>query len=199
MRAIRLTRRDLSESAEPAATGPAAVAAAAEEATFFCTPRARADAMTELREISSVKIPKNAKVIEEARMEGDLRENAGYQYAKEEQKMLVQRQATLSDQLSRARVIGPDDVEVSRAGFGTRVLLLNLESNQEEDYTLLGRWEADPERHILSIQAPLAQQILGHKAGDSFTVDRPGGGSTQYELLKIENALRDGHWDAAGD
>jgi transcription elongation GreA/GreB family factor len=192
-RAITLTRRDLEEAAEGAATG----GGGASDGVFLCTPRAQAKAMAELREIASVLIPKNAKVIGEARAEGDLSENAGYHYAKEEQKMLVQKQATLSDLLSRARVVRAEDVDAGRVGFGTRFTVRNEQSGEAETYVLLGRWEADAEHNVLSEQAPLARQFAGRKVGERLRVQRPGAPSTDYEILAIENALVAGPWDSA--
>jgi transcription elongation factor GreA len=188
-RVIMLTRRDLGEPGETTSI-------AADEGVFYCTARAKTRATAELRELASVLIPKNAKVIEEARMEGDLRENAGYQYAKEEQKMMVQKQATLSDLLSRAQVIDADQVESGRIGFGTRFSVRNLDADVNETYTLMGRWEADPDRNILSDQAPLALQFAGKKPGDKVHVERPGAPATNYEVLSIENALADAEWTA---
>lgn len=179
-RTIRLTRRDLEENAGAVDTSQEA---------HECTEASYAAKAAELREIASVKIPKNSKVIEEARMEGDLRENAGYQYAKEEQKMLLQTQATLTDLLSRARIVRASDVDTSRIGFGTRARMKNMNSGEEEAYTILGRWEADAEHHILSRQAPMAEQFLGHAVGEQITIKHPGGGSTPYEIIAIENAL----------
>jgi transcription elongation factor GreA len=198
-RAITLTRRDLEETAEGTATGGAgsATGSGANDGVFLCTPRAQAKAMAELREIASVLIPKNAKVIGEARAEGDLSENAGYHYAKEEQKMLVQKQATLSDLLSRARVVRAEDVDAGRVGFGTRFTVRNEQSGETEAYTLLGRWEADAEHNVLSEQAPLARQFAGRKVGERLRVQRPGAPSTDYEILAIENALSAGPWDSA--
>ncbi len=185
-RAIRLTRRDLEEAA-------GAVDQAEEE--HLCTGRTYGEKVAELREITSVKIPKNSRVIEEARMEGDLRENAGYQYAKEEQKMLVQTQATLTSLLSRARIVTADQVDTERICFGVRFRARNLSNGAEESYTVLGRWEADADRHIVSRQAPMAVQFMDRRVGDQVTIQHPGGGETPYEILEIENALADGEWD----
>jgi transcription elongation factor GreA len=154
-----------------------------------------AEKANELRDISAVKIPQNSRIIEAARMEGDLRENAGYQYAKEEQKMLMQQKASLADLLSRARVVTAAEVDAATVGFGTEVRLRNLYNGQEEHYTILGRWEADPERHVLSMQAPLARQLMGHAAGQTLTIEHPGGGSTDYAILEITNAMASGAWD----
>lgn len=187
-RIILLTRKDLEDVALQKA--------AAEAEIHYCTERAKAEKSMELRHLTSVRIPKNAKVIEEARQEGDLRENAGYQYAKEEQKMLVQAQATLTELLARCHVVYPQEVDPAAISFGTQIRVLNTKSGQEETYTILGRWEANPERHILSIQAPLAQQFTGHKVGDTVEIAHPGGGSTVYQVLEINNALASGEWDA---
>jgi transcription elongation factor GreA len=190
-RVILLTRRDLDEEV-PSAAGVAPAAASDE---LLCTAKMYQQKMAELRDLTSVRIPQNAQVIEEARKEGDLRENAGYQYAKEEQKMLMQQKVSLSDQLQSAVVVSADNVDGSRIGFGTSFRVKNLDSNQDEHYTVMGRWEADPERNILSLHAPLAQQFHGRSAGESLTIQRPGGGSTRYEVLSVENALKRGEWD----
>ena len=192
-RAIRQARPELEE--DLAAEAAAAPATEVLEEAHYCTQRAFNQKAAELREITGQKIPNNAKVIEEARMEGDLRENAGYQYAKEEQKMLVQTQATLSALLSRARVVSASQVDTSKIGFGTRFTARNVATGGEEQYTVLGRWEADPERHILSRQAPMAVQFMGRVPGDKVTIEHPGGGETPYEILSIENALATGDWD----
>ena len=190
-RVILLTRRDLDEEV-PNAKG---VAPAAVPDELLCTAKMYQLKMAELRDISSVRIPQNAQVIEEARKEGDLRENAGYQYAKEEQKMLMQQKVSLSDQLSNAIVVAVENVDGVHIGFGTTFKVKNLDSSEDEHYTVLGRWEADPERNVLSLHAPLAQQFHGRTAGETLTIQRPGGGTTRYEVLSVENALKSGEWD----
>jgi len=192
-RVIRVTRPELEGTGTAAmGAGPSIVQKSDE---LLCTEWAYQKKAAELREITAVKIPRNSKVIEEARMEGDLRENAGYQYAKEEQKMLVQTQASLTDMLSRAVIRHARDVDATRVGFGTRIVVQNLDEDVEENYTILGRWEADPEKHVLSMQAPLAMQFSGRREGEELTVERPGGGTTRYRILRIENALATGEWD----
>lgn len=185
-RAINLTRRDLEDTPSKP-----------EDDVHLCTARAHEDKVAELRLITSTKIPNNAKVIEAARMEGDLRENAGYQYAKEEHKMLMQQKASLSEQLSRARIITPREVDATKVDFGTTLRLFNEKTGEDETYTILGRWEANPERHILSIQAPLAQQLLGHVTGETVVIEHPGGGSTPYRIEEIQNALEGAEWNEA--
>ena len=186
-RAIRLTRRDLEDE----------TAVQPEDEVHLCTAKAYAMKAAELREITSVKIPANTKAIEEARNQGDLRENAGYQYAKEEQKMLMQQQASLADLLSRARIVHAGEIDVTAVCFGSTLRALNQANGQEERYTIMGRWEADPEHHVISMQAPLACQFMGHKVGDHVTIQHPGGGSTPYKILEITDALAEGNWNGA--
>lgn len=186
-RAINITRRDLDETQ---------AAKARDEDLHLCTAKAYEEKVAELRHITSVRIPTNAKVIEAARMEGDLRENAGYQYAKEEQKMLMQTKASLSELLSRARIVTAREVDPTKINFGAAIRVQNEKSGKAEDYTILGRWEANPERHVLSFQAPLAQQLLGLGVGDTVVIEHPGGGSTPYKVLEIRNALEGAEWSA---
>lgn len=185
-RAINLTRRDLEE----------AEAATDEMEEVLCTAQGYVMLARRLRELTTVEIPKNTREIETARAEGDLRENAGYQYAKEQQKLLYQEQTSLTIQLHHSRVVTADEVGRNAINFGTRFRALNTTLGAEETWTILGRWEANAERHILSVQAPLAQQFLGKRPGDHVTVEHPGGGSSDYEILSIENALHDSEWQA---
>ena len=189
-RAMRTSRNDLEEEE----TG-----GARDDSVHYCTALAYAQKVAELREISSVKIPQNSKVIEEARMEGDLSENAGYQYAKEEQKMLMQQKVSLAELISSAHIVQADEIQTDRVGFGTRFRAINRTSSQEETYTVMGRWEADAEHHVLSSQAPLALQLTGKSIGDVVTVDLPTGASVDYEILAIENAMASGQWSTPAD
>jgi transcription elongation GreA/GreB family factor len=188
-RYILLTRKDLEDVSATSNVSSA-------EDLHLCTARSYGEKTAELRDIASVQIPQNSRVIEEARMEGDLKENAGYQYAKEKQKMLLQQQASLTDQLQRAKVVHHSEVDATRVGFGTRFVATNGTTGKAETYTLLGRWETNAERNILSIQAPLAAQFVGKVQGDAVVIQHPGGGSTPFVIEKIENALQDAEWSA---
>ena len=68
-------------------------------------------------------------------------------------------------------------------------------SGEKEAYTVLGRWEANAERKILSYLAPLVQQFLGKKIGEEVVIQHPGGGETPYRVTAISNALASGEWD----
>ncbi len=186
-RQLVLTRKDLEAA-------PVAEVAAD---FHYCTARARLEKLRELQQLNGVEIPANSREIEEARQEGDLRENAGYHAAKDKQKMLMQKSLQLQQALATARVFNAASVRTDTIGFGVRFEAEKLNNGERETYTVLGRWEADPDRHILSYQAPLVQQFLGKKAGDEILVKHPGGGETAYRVLSLSNALESGEWETA--
>lgn len=161
----------------------------------WCTAKSREVKLRELRELNTVTIPANALEIERARQEGDLKENAGYTYAKEKQKLLMQQSLRLQQDVSMARIFNSTRVKTECISFGTRFQARNLSTQEVETFTMLGRFETAPERHILSYQSPFGQQFQGKKPGDKLTVSHPGGGETQYEVLSIENALSSGEWE----
>jgi transcription elongation factor GreA len=144
----------------------------------------------EYQHIKNTEIPENSEAIGRAAAMGDLSENAEYDSAKERQKVLFRRIESLEDLLQRARVIDPSDINNDEIGFGTRFEIKNLDSGEIEEYTLLGIWDADPDNSILSYITPFGRQFMKRKVGDMLVVVRPGGGSTQYKVLKIENALK---------
>jgi transcription elongation factor GreA len=197
-RAIRLVRRDLEEPA--ATTAPQATAISNESSgPLLCTEKGRARAAAELHELNTVTIPENAKEIEKARSEGDLRENAGYHGARERHAHLLRRAHYLQEGLGRAQVVRSSDVNTEAISFGTRVALLNLDSGKEETYTLLGPWESDPARGIYDCKAPLFAQMMGKKVGEEFTARTVEGAERRYRVLSIENALASGEWDEPHD
>jgi transcription elongation factor GreA-like protein/transcription elongation GreA/GreB family factor len=120
-----------------------------------------------IQQIATVETVENAKEIEVARAHGDLRENAEFKAALEKRDRLQTELKGLSDQMNRARVITKDDVSTDVAGVGTVVDCQNKQGKQIS-YTLLGPWDADPDRFILSFQSKLAQAMKGLKIGDTF-------------------------------
>lgn len=197
-RAVVLTRRELEEeqAAPPAGGGAAAGAGGEEGGLHYCTPRAREMKFRELNELNNVKIPENSKEIEKARSEGDLKENAGYQYAKEQQKLLVNQSMQLQQALHSARIFEPGKVTTNSVGFGVRFLALNTKKNTEETYTVLGQFETDPDKNIISYQSPFMSQFVGKKPGEEVVIRHPDGSQTPYKVIKIEDALASGEWDA---
>lgn len=155
----------------------------------YCTAAAREQKLAELRELQTVTIPANALEIEHARQEGDLKENAGYIFGKEKQKLLMQRLMQLQQDVASARVFGAESVKTDTIGFGVGFEALNLSSGESETYTVLGRFETDPDRHILSYQSPFMQPFVGKGVEDEVMVERPNGARAQYRITRIWNAL----------
>lgn len=120
-----------------------------------------------IQQIGTVETVENAKEIEAARAHGDLRENAEYKYALERRSRLQAELRTLTDQLNKARIISKDDIHANEVSVGAHVQLLDKTGNRLE-YTLLGPWDADPEKNILSFQSKLAQAMIGCKQGEKF-------------------------------
>lgn len=121
-----------------------------------------------IQQIATVETVENAKEIEIARAHGDLRENAEFKAALEKRDRLQGELKLLSEQLNRARVITKDDIVADEVGVGTIVDCEN-KKGQKITYTLLGPWDADPEKNILSFQSKLAQSLKGKSVGDKFT------------------------------
>jgi transcription elongation GreA/GreB family factor len=197
-RQLVLTKRELLE--EKPAGGPASTASSIAtqgdaDGLHYCTAKAREAKLHELNELNTVKIPANSKEIEKARSEGDLKENAGYIYAKEQQKLLMQASLQLQQALQTARVFDKAKVSTSSIGFGTSFEAKNLEKDRTESYTVLGRFETDPDRNIVSYQSPFMAQFVGKKVRDEFTVKRPDGKEVRYKIQTIGNALESGEWD----
>jgi transcription elongation GreA/GreB family factor len=120
----------------------------------------------EYRDLVEKRIPANSKEIAVARSYGDLRENHEYKAAKEMQKLLMKQKAELETQLVRARGTDFAGLGTEVANIGTIVRATDLEANQPEQFTILGAWDSDPERGIVSYLSPMAQALLNHKVGD---------------------------------
>jgi len=125
----------------------------------------------EYRELVEKKIPANSKEIAVARSYGDLSENHEYKAAKEMQKLLMLRKADLETQLVRARGTDFAAPRTDVASIGTVVQATDLATNQPEHFTILGAWDSDPEKDIVSYLSPVAQSLLGHKVGDEVEVE----------------------------
>jgi transcription elongation GreA/GreB family factor len=120
----------------------------------------------EYRELVEKKIPANSKEIALARSYGDLSENHEYKAAKEMQKLLMRRKADLETQLVRARGTDYASPRTDVASIGTIVQATDLTTNQPQHFIILGAWDSDPEKDIVSYLSPVAQSLLGHKVGD---------------------------------
>ncbi len=134
-----------------------------------------------IQQIATVETVQNAKEIEAARELGDLRENAEFKAALEKRDRLQGELKMLSDQLSRARVVTPDDVPSDEVGIGSVVHCLDRRG-QAIRFILLGPWDADPDKRILSLQSKLAQAMQGRFVGETFTFQ-----GEDYTITSLEN------------
>jgi transcription elongation GreA/GreB family factor len=125
----------------------------------------------EYRVLVEKKIPANSKEIAVARSYGDLRENHEYKSAKEMQKLLMKRKTELETQLVIARGTDFANPRTDVAGIGTIVRTTDLETKQTEQFTILGAWDSDPDKGVVSYLSPIAQAMLNHKVGDEVEVD----------------------------
>ncbi len=123
-----------------------------------------------------------AQMLEEARGFGDLSENAEYHSAKEAQGKLETRIQWLEYQLSKAKVVDPEDIDPTKAGLGTTVTLLDLDGNNQLSYTIVGSEESDPAANRISANSPVGQAAIGKAVGDEFVVRVPKG--TRKFLIK---------------
>jgi len=137
----------------------------------------------EYEELVKKKIPENTKEIQIARSYGDLSENFEYKAAKQMQAVLVRRRSELERDLARARGTSFENPDTSRVSIGTVVTVLDKESKKTETYTILGAWDGDPDRHIISYQTAIGQALLGKKVGEVATL--PNG---ECETVSIEPA-----------
>lgn len=138
----------------------------------------------ELENLERKERPDVIRAIEVAREHGDLSENAEYHAAKERQGFVEGRILELKDKLSRAEVIDCTEVNCSRAVFGTVVTMLDLDTDVEVTYQLLGPEESDVEKGVISILSPLGNAIIGKEIGDEVRVVTPGG-MREFEIMDI--------------
>ncbi|MFC3625513.1 transcription elongation factor GreA [Vogesella amnigena] len=139
----------------------------------------------ELQRLKSVERPSVIEAIAEARSHGDLSENAEYDAAKERQAFVEGRIAELEGKISNAQIIDPNDLDADgRIVFAATVKLLDLESEDEVTYQIVGDDEADIKDGKVSINSPIARALIGKEAGDVAEVLAPGG-IREYEILDV--------------
>lgn len=138
----------------------------------------------ELERLKTVERPENIKAIEVARAHGDLSENAEYHAAKERQSFLEGRIGEISYKVGNAKVIDPDSVPKDVVRFASRVVLENLDTEEEVEYMIVGADEADIKKGKISVSSPLGAALIGKVAGDEAIVQAPGG-KRIYEIIEI--------------
>ena len=139
----------------------------------------------ELNQLKNIKRPQIVAAIAEARSHGDLKENAEYHAAKDKQSFTEGRIAELEDVISRANIIDLSKLTGQTVTFGTKVKIVDEETDQETIYKIVGPYEADLDTGLISIASPIAKALIGKELGSSVEVSTPRG-TKNYEILSIE-------------
>ena len=140
----------------------------------------------ELSRLKREERPKIIDAIATAREFGDLKENAEYHAAKEQQSLTEARIRDIEVKLANSQVIDIEKIEPSdKVIFGTTITVINLESDKSNKYNIVGEDEADANLGKISYASPLAKQMIGKYEGDIIKVETPGG-LTEYEIIKVE-------------
>ena len=141
----------------------------------------------ELQRLKQVERPRIVAAIAEAREHGDLKENAEYHAAREQQGFCEGRIKDIEAKLSHAQVIDVTQIEnTGKVIFGVTVTLINLETDQSVTYQIVGEDEADVKNGKISVTSPIARGLIGKKEGDEVSVTTPGG-VVEYEIDSVEH------------
>jgi len=140
----------------------------------------------ELEELKNVKRPEIIKAIAEARAHGDLKENAEYHAAKEEQAKIESRIIEINDLIARANVIDITKIEKKdNIIFGSTVDLIDLESNKKKTYKIVGKDEADLTKNLIYFKSPIGKALIGKNKKDLITVITPSG-ERNFKITEIK-------------
>ncbi len=175
---------------EAAETAAAAPDVAPEAGVIYTTLHGYRRRERELKEIRDVEVPKNAEDLGRAAAFGDISENAEYSAALERQEHLMRRLRELKEDLDKARILDPGQVTTEKVVVGTRVRLENLTKGGEETYALLGPWDTDLARGVISYLSPVGRGLLGKGRGAKAEIVLPEG-AVAYEIKDIEAAPPD--------
>lgn len=148
------------------------------------TPHGYQKLQEELNRLLKVDRPNNIKAIAEARAHGDLSENAEYHAAKERQSFIEGRIQELKTKIALAEVIDPSKINQSKAAFGARVKVLDITTDKELNFILVGPEEADVRNGKISISSPVGRSLIGKEVGDTATIKAPAK-TMEYEILEI--------------
>ena len=140
----------------------------------------------ELEELKNVKRPKIIEAIAEARAHGDLKENAEYHAAKEEQAKIESRVIEINDSIARANVIDVTRLEKKdNVIFRSTVYLLDLENNIKKTYKIVGKDEADIKKNYIYFRSPIGKALIGKNKKDMVTVTTPSG-EKSFEIIEVK-------------
>jgi transcription elongation factor GreA len=142
---------------------------------------------TELEELKTVKRPKVIKAIATAREHGDLKENAEYHAAREQQGFIEGRIQDIEAKLGNSQIVDitklPDN---GRVVFGTTVELMDLDSDEKVTYQIVGVDEADIKQGMISYSSPIARALIGKEEGDDDVLVKTPGGEREFEILSVK-------------
>ncbi len=139
----------------------------------------------EVKKLKTVDRPAVIAAIAEARAHGDLSENAEYSAAREKQSFIEGRIRDIEDKIARAEVIDVSKLSGDKIVFGATVTLMDEDTEEEVKYQIVGDYEADLTKGMISINAPIARALVGKKQGASVEVKTPKG-EKSYEIVKVE-------------
>lgn len=138
-----------------------------------------------LRHLKSVEKPANIRAIEEAREHGDLRENAEYHAAKEQQGMIDSQIRELEAAISLAHIIDPSKLDGEKVLFGATVTLSDLETDESITYTIVGKYEANLAAGRISVESPIARAMIGKQVDDEIKVQTPKG-PREFAIVSVD-------------
>lgn len=139
----------------------------------------------EVKDLKEVKRPSVVKAIEEALEHGDLKENSEYHAAKEQQRHIDHRLADLAEIIGNAQIVDPSELAHAKVSFGSTVVLMDLDTDEEITYVIVGGCESNPDIGLISFASPLAKQLLGREEGDDFKAKLPNG-EKAFEILEVK-------------
>ena len=150
------------------------------------TPQGLAKIKKELEELKNIRRPKIIEAIAEARGHGDLKENAEYHAAKEEQSKIEGRIIEINDSIARANVVDVTKLEkTDNVIFGSTVHLINLENNEKKIYKIVGKDEADITKNYIYFRSPIGMALIGKKKKNLITVSTPSG-EKNFEIVEVK-------------
>lgn len=138
----------------------------------------------ELEQLKTEKRKEISEKIKVALSFGDLSENSEYDEAKNEQAMIESRIATIESMLKNVKLIDDDEISTETVNVGSKVTVLDVEVNEKIVYTIVGSTEANPDQDRISDESPFGVALIGHGAGETVTVDAPGG-AIELKILEI--------------
>lgn len=156
----------------------------AEEKELLVSKASKEEKERELEDIVKVRLPAVKEAIQVAKEHGDLRENSEYKMARQDHDTLSARRAELDGLLKKARVTDFTEAKADAISVGSSIVLRRGSDQAEVSYDILGAWDGQPEKNILSYISPLAKQFLNHKAGETFTTNI-NGKAESWTVVKI--------------